>query len=40
MIFNMKINKTKREKMGTTSNLRKNDKVEIVIEDVNINGDG
>ncbi len=36
----MKINKTKREKMSTTSNLRKNDKVEIVIEDVNINGDG
>ena len=28
MILNMKINKTKREKMGTTSKLRKNDKLE------------
>lgn len=36
----MKIHKTKREKMSKTSNLKKNDTVEIVIEDVNINGDG
>lgn len=36
----MKIHKMKREKMSKTSTLIKNDIVQIVIEDVNINGDG